>query len=155
MDSTHDLLHGKDPTPVDPSRETECSSRFHAAPSARRRCRQRLKLTEKLTNAHRLVQLTLATCRFSCPMARVAYVLGALALLGGAAVAFLVAGLVNWLACENEGTPACTGRIFLRTIHPRHDRLGLHLTVIAALGKKRIAALARESVCRSTSLGPF
>ena len=65
------------------------------------------KLTEKLTNAHRLVQLTLATCRFSCPMARVAYVLGALALLGGAAVAFLVAGLVNWLACENDGSPAC------------------------------------------------
>lgn len=41
-------------------------------------------------------------------MARVLSVLGALALLGGAAFAFLVGGVVNWLACENAGTPACS-----------------------------------------------
>jgi hypothetical protein len=41
-------------------------------------------------------------------MARVLGFLGALALLGGAGFAFLVAGLVNWLACENEATPACS-----------------------------------------------
>jgi hypothetical protein len=41
-------------------------------------------------------------------MARVVYVLVALALLGGALVTFLTAGVVNWLACENEGTPACS-----------------------------------------------
>jgi hypothetical protein len=40
-------------------------------------------------------------------MARVVYLLVALALLGGAVFAFLVAGAVNWLACENQGTPAC------------------------------------------------
>jgi hypothetical protein len=31
----------------------------------------------------------------------------ALALLGGAVFAVLVAGVTSWLACENEGTPAC------------------------------------------------
>jgi hypothetical protein len=41
-------------------------------------------------------------------MARVLYVLlGGAALVGGAVFAFLVAGVTNWLACENEGTPAC------------------------------------------------
>lgn len=40
-------------------------------------------------------------------MARVVYLLFALALLGGAIFALLVAGAANWLACENEGTPAC------------------------------------------------
>jgi hypothetical protein len=38
---------------------------------------------------------------------RIVYLLLALALLGGAVFALLVAGAVNWLACENEGTPAC------------------------------------------------
>jgi hypothetical protein len=78
-------------------------------------------------------------------MARVAYVLGALALLGGAAFAFLVAGVVNWLACENEGTPACSrqdlafAQFILATIGLAP---ALVLVIAAALGKKRIAALA-------------
>lgn len=40
-------------------------------------------------------------------MARVVHLLIALALLGGAVFALLVAGAANWLACENEGTRAC------------------------------------------------
>ena len=40
-------------------------------------------------------------------MARVFYLLGTLALLGGAVFALPVAWAVDWLACENEGTPAC------------------------------------------------
>jgi hypothetical protein len=38
---------------------------------------------------------------------RVVAVLAALALLGGAGFAVLVGGAANWLACENQGTPAC------------------------------------------------
>jgi hypothetical protein len=38
---------------------------------------------------------------------RVLSVLVALALLGGAGFAVLVGGATSWLACENEGTPAC------------------------------------------------
>jgi hypothetical protein len=78
-------------------------------------------------------------------MARVASVLGALALLGGAAFAFLVAGVVNWLACENEGTPACSrqdlasAQFILATIGLAP---ALVLVIAAALGKKRVAALA-------------
>jgi hypothetical protein len=78
-------------------------------------------------------------------MARVAYLLGALALLGGAAFAFLVAGVVNWLACENEGTPACS-RQDLASSQFILAMIGfapaLVLVVAAALGNKRLAALA-------------
>jgi hypothetical protein len=77
-------------------------------------------------------------------MARVLGFLGALALLGAAAFAFLVAGLVNWLAC-NEGTPAC-GRQDLASTQFTLATIGLVpalvLVIAAALGKKRIAALA-------------
>jgi hypothetical protein len=38
---------------------------------------------------------------------RVVSVLAALALLGGAGFAVLAGYAVNWLACENQGTPAC------------------------------------------------
>ena len=78
-------------------------------------------------------------------MARVLFVLGALALLGGAAFAFLVAGVVNWLACENEGTPACSrqdlasAQFILATIGLVP---ALVLVVAAALGKRRMAAVA-------------
>jgi hypothetical protein len=72
-------------------------------------------------------------------MARVVYLLVALALLGGAVVAFVAAGLVNLLACENEGTPACTrqdlafGQFILAVIGLV---LALVLLVAAALRKK-------------------
>ena len=42
-----------------------------------------------------------------CMARRVVSVLVALALLGGAVFALLVALATNWLACENQGTPAC------------------------------------------------
>jgi hypothetical protein len=78
-------------------------------------------------------------------MARVAYVLGALALLGGAAFAFLAAGVVSWLACENEGTEACS-RQELASAQFVLAMIGLApalvLVVAAALGKKRLAAVA-------------
>jgi hypothetical protein len=38
---------------------------------------------------------------------RVISVLLAVALLGGAGFAVLVGAVTNWLACENQGTPAC------------------------------------------------
>jgi hypothetical protein len=78
-------------------------------------------------------------------MARVLSFLGALALLGGAVFAFFVAGLVDWLACENEGTPAC-GRQDLASAQFTLAKIGLVpalvLVVAAALGKKRLGALA-------------
>jgi hypothetical protein len=78
-------------------------------------------------------------------MARVVYLLVALALLGGAVFAFLVAGVVDWLACENEGTLACTrqdlafGQFILALIGLVP---ALVLLVAAVLRKKRLAALA-------------
>jgi hypothetical protein len=78
-------------------------------------------------------------------MARVLGFLGALALLGGAGFAFLVAGVANWLACENQGTPACS-RQNLASAQYVLATIGLVpalvLVVAAALGKKRLAALA-------------
>jgi hypothetical protein len=78
-------------------------------------------------------------------MARAFYVLGSLVLLGGAAFAFLVAGVVNWLACENEGTEAC-GRQDLAFAQFVLAIIGLvpalALVVAAALAKRRLAALA-------------
>jgi hypothetical protein len=78
-------------------------------------------------------------------MARVVYVLGALTLLGGAAFAFLVAGIVKWLACENEGTEACSrqelasAQFILATIGLAP---ALVLVVAAALRRRRMVALA-------------
>jgi hypothetical protein len=78
-------------------------------------------------------------------MARVFYVLGALALLGGATFAFLVAGVVNWLACENEGSEACSrqglacAQFIVATIGLVPALL---LVVAAALPKRRLAVLA-------------
>jgi hypothetical protein len=78
-------------------------------------------------------------------MTRVVSLLVALALLGGAVFAFLVAGVVDWLACENEGTPACSrqdlafGQFILAVIGLLP---ALVLVVAAALRKKRLAALA-------------
>jgi hypothetical protein len=76
---------------------------------------------------------------------RVVYLLVALPLLGSAVFALLVAGAVNWLACENEGTPACDrqdlafGQFVLAVI-------GLVpafvLVVAVAVQKKWLAALA-------------
>ena len=78
-------------------------------------------------------------------MVRVLYLLVALALLGGAVFAFLAAGVVNWLACENQGTPACArqdlafGQFILAVIGLVP---ALVLLMAAALRKKRLAALA-------------
>jgi hypothetical protein len=90
-------------------------------------------------------------------MARIAYVLGALALLGGAAFAFLVAGLVNWLACENEGTPACS-RQDLASAQFTLATIGLApalvLVVAAALGKANRCARAGSRCAALPRLGP-
>jgi hypothetical protein len=78
-------------------------------------------------------------------MARIVWLLVALALLSGAVFGFLVAGVVNWLACENEGTPACSrqdlafGQFILAIIGLVP---ALVLLVAAALRRKRLAALA-------------
>jgi hypothetical protein len=77
-------------------------------------------------------------------MARVVYVLLALGLLGGAVCAFLVAGAADWLACENEGTPACNRQDLAHTqfilavigLVP-----ALVLVVAAALRRKWLAAV--------------
>ena len=78
-------------------------------------------------------------------MTRVAYLLGALALFGGAAFALLVAGVVNWLACENKGSEAC-GRQSLASAQFIVALVGLApaflLIVAAAFGKRRLALLA-------------
>ena len=78
-------------------------------------------------------------------MTRVLSFLGALALLGGAALAFLVAAVVNWLACENEGSEAC-GRQDLASAQFDLAVIGfvpaLVLMVAAALGRRRTAAVA-------------
>jgi hypothetical protein len=78
-------------------------------------------------------------------MTRVLYVLGALVLLGAAAFAFFVAGIVNWLACENEGTEACSREdlAFAQFILAAIDLVpALALAVAAALANRRMAALA-------------
>jgi hypothetical protein len=78
-------------------------------------------------------------------VARVIYLLVALALLGSAVFALLVAGAVNWLACENEGTPACArqdlafGQYILAMVGLVP---ALVLLVAAAVQKRWVAALA-------------
>ena len=78
-------------------------------------------------------------------MARVLPVLGGMALLAGAGFAVLVSAVVNWLACENVGTPACS-RQDLASAQFTVAMIGLVpalvLVVAAALGKKRTAAVA-------------
>lgn len=78
-------------------------------------------------------------------MKRLLGFLGALALLAAAAFAFLVAGVVDWLACENEGTPACS-RQNLASAQFTLAVIGLIpalvLVVAVALRKKRVAVLA-------------
>jgi len=77
-------------------------------------------------------------------MARVVYLLVALALLGGAVFAFLVAGAVNWRACENQGTPACDrqdlgfGQFILAMI----GLVPLLLVVAVAVRKRWVATVA-------------
>ena len=76
---------------------------------------------------------------------RVVSVLVALALLGGAVFAFLVAGVVNWLACENEGTEACA-RQDLASAQFTLAIVGLApallLVIGAALAKRHLVAAA-------------
>jgi hypothetical protein len=78
-------------------------------------------------------------------VARVLHVLGALVLLGGACFAVLLAGTWNWLACENEGTEACR-RQNLASAQFMLAIVGLVpalvLVLAAALGKRRLAAIA-------------
>jgi hypothetical protein len=78
-------------------------------------------------------------------VARVVYLLVALALLGGAVFTLLVAGAVNWLACENEGTPACArqGLAFGQYLLAMIGLVpALALVVAAAIRKKWVATLA-------------
>jgi hypothetical protein len=76
---------------------------------------------------------------------RVASVVVALALLGGALFAVLVGGVANWLACENEGTPACA-RQDLASAQYKLALIGLIpssvLVLAALLGKRRLAIAA-------------
>lgn len=76
---------------------------------------------------------------------RVPGVLAALAAFGAACFAVLVASVADWLACENEGTEACK-RQDLASDQQVVAIIGLVpavvLVVAAALGKRRLAALA-------------
>ena len=78
-------------------------------------------------------------------MKRFLLVLGALALLGGAVFAVFVGGVTNWLACENEGTPACERQdlAFTQYVLAIVGLVpALALVVAAALRKRRLAMLA-------------
>jgi hypothetical protein len=78
-------------------------------------------------------------------MARILGLLAAVGALGGACVAVLAATAVDWLACENMGTPACA-RQDLASTQQTVAIVGLLpavvLVVAAALGKRRLALLA-------------
>lgn len=69
----------------------------------------------------------------------------ALALLVGAGFAVLVGGAVAWLACENEGTPACA-RQDLASAQFSLAVLGLLpsfvLVIAVLLGKRRLVIAA-------------
>jgi uncharacterized membrane protein len=66
----------------------------------------------------------------------------ALALLGGAGFAVLVGGAANWLACENQGTPACA-RQDLASAQFTLAIVGFIVSVVLVLaaifGKRRLA----------------
>jgi uncharacterized Tic20 family protein len=90
------------------------------------------------------------TSSFSWPilaaMARqVLSVFVAFALLGGAGFAVLVGGAANWLACENQGTPACA-RQDLASAQFTLAIVGLILSFVlvlaAVFGKRRLAIAA-------------
>jgi hypothetical protein len=72
-------------------------------------------------------------------------VLAALALFGGACFAVLVGGVTSWLACENEGTPACA-RQDLASAQFAVATVGLLpsfiLVVGALLGSRRLTIAA-------------
>jgi hypothetical protein len=75
---------------------------------------------------------------------RVLSVIGALALLGAAGFAVLVGAATEWLACENEGTPACS-RQNLASAQFTLALIGLvpaFTLVLAAVFRKRLLALA-------------
>jgi hypothetical protein len=78
-------------------------------------------------------------------MARILGLLAAVGALGAACVAVLAAAAADWLACENEGTPACA-RQDLASMQQTLAVVGLIpavvLVVAAALGKRRLALLA-------------
>jgi hypothetical protein len=78
-------------------------------------------------------------------MARILGLLAAVGALGAACVAVFVATVWDWLACENEGTPACA-RQDLASTQETLAAVGLIpavvLVVAAALGKRRLALLA-------------
>jgi hypothetical protein len=80
-----------------------------------------------------------------CEMARILGLLAAVGVFGAACVAVLAATAVDWLACENEGTPACA-RQDLASTQQMVALVGLVpavvLIVAAALGKRRLALLA-------------
>jgi hypothetical protein len=76
---------------------------------------------------------------------RVVSILVALALLGGAVFAVFVGGTVNWLACENQGTPACARQDLAAAVYIL-ALVGLVpacvLVLAALLGKRRLAMAA-------------
>jgi hypothetical protein len=81
----------------------------------------------------------------SCEVARILALLAAVAALGAACFAVLAATAADWLACENEGTPACA-RQDLASAQQTVAIVGLVpavvLVVAAALGKRRLALFA-------------
>jgi hypothetical protein len=78
-------------------------------------------------------------------MPRAVALLAALAALGGACFAVLVANAVNWLACENEGSEACERQDLASTqlvVAIAGLAPAIVLVVAAARGNRRITALA-------------
>jgi hypothetical protein len=76
--------------------------------------------------------------------ARVASVVLALALVGGACMAVVVAAAWNWVACENEGSEAC-GRQQIAATQLIVALVGVvpavALVVTVALGRRRFAGV--------------
>jgi hypothetical protein len=76
---------------------------------------------------------------------RVIFIFVTLALLAGAVLAIFVGLAVNWLACENQGTPACARQdlasaVFIVAIVGFVPAMVLFLA--ALLGKRRLAIAA-------------
>ena len=78
-------------------------------------------------------------------MTRAVALLAALVALGGACFAVMFATAVDWLACENEGTPACE-RQDLASTQQAVALIGLVpaivLVVAGARGNRRLTVLA-------------